>query len=69
MGPFITSWDGTKYVHNQETIMKKLLNRKPPESAMHKLTQKMVNRLTLIWLTLVGYIVYVEFYKDIISIL
>jgi len=42
---------------------------KIPESAMHKLTESILNSIRLIWLTLVGYIIYVEFYKDIISIL
>ena len=49
--------------------MKNPLKRKIPESAMHKLTESILNSIRLIWLTLVTYIIYVEFYKDIITIL
>jgi hypothetical protein len=49
--------------------MKNPLKRKIPESAMHKLTESIRNGVRLIWLTLVAYIIYVEFYKDIITIL
>ncbi len=47
--------------------MKNPLKRKIPESAMHKLTENILNSIRLIWLTLVAYIIYVEFYKDIIN--
>ena len=41
------------------------IGRGRPESAMHKLTQKMSDQIGLIWLSMVGYIVYVEFFKDV----
>jgi hypothetical protein len=49
--------------------MKNPLKRKIPESAMHKLTESIRNSLRLIWFTLVVYIIYVEFVRDIITIL
>ena len=44
----------------------KLIARKPQESAMHKLTQKMVDSTCMIWLTMIGYIIYLEFFKDVV---
>jgi len=46
-----------------------VIKKKIPESAMHKLTESILNSIRLIWLTLVGYIIYVEFYKDLVTIL
>jgi len=47
----------------------KVFARKPVESAMHQLTESVLNSIRLIWLTMVGYIIYVEFFKDLVTIL
>ena len=41
------------------------LGRKPPEGALHKRMRKISDMVGLIWLTMVGYIVYVEFFKHV----
>ena len=49
--------------------IKELIKSKPPESELHKLTRKIADSLGMIWLTMVAYIIYVEFFKDILTIL
>jgi len=50
-----------------------IFNKKPlPQKDMrdlYNMTKQLKDAVGLIWLTMVGYIIYVEFYKDIISIL
>lgn len=42
----------------------KLGNKKPPEGALHNRMRKISDQVGVIWLTMVGYIVYVEFFKS-----
>ncbi len=53
----------TQMMTSKKSAPKKDLND------LHKVTRQMRGIVSLIWVTMVAYIVYVEFYKDIISIL
>ncbi len=43
----------------------KLGNKKPPEGALHNRMRKISDMVGVIWVTMVVYIVYVEFFKNV----